>query len=474
MSLSSWYTSNVPAFSNYINAPKFYQILPKSDDKQRPAEKRVNTQHLAQQEYDQDPKILITEKKGDTVKVNKLSKLECLSGIDCVYSTPYDKSQVNVVPFNSNRVKRTGEIVGTGEIEGRNISLALKRYMNKYSQRDLYVDEPFNSKYFRRFPQEVQHPLKERIVNFFKSQLRLMFPKEQVQMSGDIFLIAESDKVYSLMTRHSTESEDFQIIAFKVYLEHLGTFSSRRLYVQLLIHSRSKQIVQINHISLDRASGTGLEDNQQKEVQEVAPPFNHREYLELTNTLFLNAPFKTNQDITVITNRRRREWEQSIEHQKVIEMPQYDYACFGVDKGENLVVGTGDSGKITSAGECENNNGVWDKPVSFDSECPFFEKNRNYPNTFGGKRGHACVLPRGAKPLGYRQYSPMPADAPLCYNCKPGDNLVGEGTLGRCCDKQTDRQDYPKLDGPDYAFHGDKELRDAHQSLFTYRGSSTY
>lgn len=126
--------------------------------------------------------------------------------------------------------------------------------------------------------------------------------------------------------------------------------------------------------------------------------------------------------------------------------------------------------------------GLWDRPCLADYECPFYEKNKNYPNRFGkcNKLYGFCELPQGMKNLGYHYWYPYKGPIakgdkdnpicnppkgrpkPLCYNClsanksgvwKPMTNL------DTCCDDQWDRRKYPHLNGPDYAFNGDINSR---------------
>jgi len=103
--------------------------------------------------------------------------------------------------------------------------------------------------------------------------------------------------------------------------------------------------------------------------------------------------------------------------------------------------------------ECENNydtyfrtknRGVWDKLCKADTDCPFFQANKNYSNTFGGCINGFCEMP-----LGIKQFSPRYYDitsVPLCYNCKNSNN---------CCSKQIN---------PDYMFKGDILVRKANES----------
>ena len=46
-------------------------------------------------------------------------------------------------------------------------------------------------------------------------------------------------------------------------------------------------------------------------------------------------------------------------------------------------------------GKKKNKIGVWDKPCKKNEECPFFKKNTNYENNFGGCKDGYCEFPVG-------------------------------------------------------------------------------
>jgi len=110
-----------------------------------------------------------------------------------------------------------------------------------------------------------------------------------------------------------------------------------------------------------------------------------------------------------------------------------------------------------TASACRASGGVWDSPVTQDSDCPYFQANKNYDNTFGGARNRAgyCEVPSGMNLLGFRNAT----GTPNCYNCKlPGG---GSGTFtGPCCDDQMNNPVlYPGLKSPDYQYPGDQFAR---------------
>lgn len=126
--------------------------------------------------------------------------------------------------------------------------------------------------------------------------------------------------------------------------------------------------------------------------------------------------------------------------------------------------------------------GLWDRPCISDSECEFYGANKNYPNDKGkcDKTTGFCTLPKQMGNMGFHYNVPYnkenkreinlktgdvpicdPPDnqvSPLCYNCKSVNKTEEWKPVTRldsCCDEQKDKEKYPYLNGPDYAFFGD-------------------
>lgn len=140
----------------------------------------------------------------------------------------------------------------------------------------------------------------------------------------------------------------------------------------------------------------------------------------------------------------------------------------GVSDSQFLEVGAETSGDSFCFGsvnigaesleECSAYKGTWDSPVRDSKLCPFYLANKNYSNTRGGVNvGGYCDLPSGTQALGFRFISSEPQYEPLCYNCNT--KLIGQGSLGHCCQDQSDKSLYPLLNGPDYKFPGDSNDR---------------
>lgn len=90
---------------------------------------------------------------------------------------------------------------------------------------------------------------------------------------------------------------------------------------------------------------------------------------------------------------------------------------------------------------------IWDKPCVNHNDCDFYQSNKNYKNNRGGCKDGFCEVPIGVKKISYRKY----IGEPYCYNCHTKDP--------NCCENQKNRNKYPELNSPDYAFELDQFKR---------------
>lgn len=121
----------------------------------------------------------------------------------------------------------------------------------------------------------------------------------------------------------------------------------------------------------------------------------------------------------------------------------------------------------------ENGTGVWDKSCSYDEDCPYFKRNRNYPNSRGGCVKGYCEMPINLKRFGYKQINDAKVNDIICYNCKKDDSQTCVGlNCNKCCEEQKDKTKYPNLNGPDYAFEKDFSDRIKHTNIFRKKNVS--
>lgn len=113
--------------------------------------------------------------------------------------------------------------------------------------------------------------------------------------------------------------------------------------------------------------------------------------------------------------------------------------------------------RVQNPAQCESLNGgrgIWDRPCRENTECPFFQVNKRYPNYRGGCDDSGfCEMPLGVQRRGFRSYD-AERSRPLCYSCP--DPLDRD-----CCVKQSPH--------PDYAFPLDEfDRRDAGIDDYAY------
>jgi hypothetical protein len=110
-------------------------------------------------------------------------------------------------------------------------------------------------------------------------------------------------------------------------------------------------------------------------------------------------------------------------------------------------------------------NGIWDAPCQVNSDCPFYQANKNYPNEFGkcDKVSGQCEMPLGVVPIGFTKYGRIEPD---CYNCDVTDSD------NKCCGKQADKitKGEVKYNTPDYVFKGDEIARKKNQNELSRKG----
>lgn len=129
-----------------------------------------------------------------------------------------------------------------------------------------------------------------------------------------------------------------------------------------------------------------------------------------------------------------------------------NYTCYGSKNASNI-------------NDCEIDinryglttyKGKWDRLCISNSQCPYYKKNKNYPNTRGGCINGWCEMPLGTKQLSPHHINPD--SYPLCYNCKNENNK-------ECCLKQKN---------PDYAFKNDINERTDYIEILNKKGLKLY
>jgi hypothetical protein len=132
-----------------------------------------------------------------------------------------------------------------------------------------------------------------------------------------------------------------------------------------------------------------------------------------------------------------------------------NHRCFGLVNGESQELPQYKNPVFCKSYHPEiNQNGIWDAPCQVNTDCPFYQANKNYPNEFGkcNKETGKCEMPLGLIPLGFTKFGKV---EPNCYNC--GNNSKDN----KCCGKQVSEvvAGTAKFKSPDYIFADDNSQR---------------
>lgn len=337
-------------------------------------------------------------------------------------------------------------------VEGRPASLArddelLRRLFQEIVNGDAnkLKDKIFEEKDFRK-------------TTYFEEEIKgiIHYVLKKINISGDRRFTAldfqSADKRVTVDKKTGDILNKFVINLFIQEKNKLNVHAhGMNISFQVLQHNQNVKIEKLHTIT----------DHFYRKTDGIEASNRYDDYVRLDNRFHLAKPWKTNEPKVIMDDKKTEEllsqWNRDL------KTPQYK--CF-TDSGSIITPEeTGDfytdqgSRYMTQKG-CKDSQGVWDQPIKNDGECPFYRKNLNYPNRLGGKQLHTdqCDMPIGTKTVGYRFVSNDPAHKPWCYNCKIGADGMSN-SIGPCCDAQMDRELYPNLVSPDFAFDGDEFLR---------------
>lgn len=106
---------------------------------------------------------------------------------------------------------------------------------------------------------------------------------------------------------------------------------------------------------------------------------------------------------------------------------------------------------------------TWDKPCKSSNECPYYQANKNYPNTRGKcLPDGSCEMPLGVTRVGYTKVFHRDPYQPFCYQCKnPKDKDCCEAQEAQVAYTQAhpDQPPLTYLKSADYAFSKDTAER---------------
>lgn len=221
------------------------------------------------------------------------------------------------------------------------------------------------------------------------------------------------------------------------------------IYIKKKLHSHIfySEIEVINnkyYINLIKLVGNNYSDK-----INLLPGFQHKKtydkkYVNIKNNIELNKYNGGNDYIRSSSYKKiidEKQIRTTLNKKEFINLRNLkQYKCFGKP---SLTRNECES-KIDSFGN-KVIKGIWDKKCQKNSECPFYKKNKNYPNNRGGCINGYCELPIGYIQKGYRYFEKKSIG--LCYNCK-SKNI-------NCCDDQKKKSKYNNFKSPDYAFEND-------------------
>ena len=391
--------------------------------------------------------------------------LSCCVVVLLTFLSTRNTDAFNIVPYNSFEVprnkqdnlfqaetKRLDELLATVNRD------TLPDYRSTYTKHPSYFRFKHNET-FKNFLLKTINQVLKRDPNYAKS--KFVFVREIYNLYWNDTNQSKTNQTNS--TRH---------FIFNVDLNDPIKAFTRRLKVYLTVTNINKYLddngeysevaitpddISLQYIGTDNALTYFTVS---PSASDILGEKNLNSYYRTKNTLFLLDPFITSGNDMRITDSLKVKFDQTLK-QKEQEQKELSKGgfCF------NSTTPT-----ATTQSECLDAGGVWDYPPTDNMECPFYIANQNYNNNFGGIRGEKCELPRNMQIIGYRNYSLNPEFLPLCYNCR--NKRIDVGSLGYCCDEQSNKVVYPQLITPDYAFVGDSETRRKFADMFSARGLS--
>ena len=226
---------------------------------------------------------------------------------------------------------------------------------------------------------------------------------------------------------------------------NLLNFSSRRINVIIDIYTGTSLklldpfLLISNDKTFDIVNITLNNTDEQNSFSEVNKD---NDFFKISNKLHLLTPFPTSYNDMIITQNM-----QNAFNEKLKTDIRTTNSIGSVNSG--LCFGIPNASSQTNQNDCKTFGGIWDTPPITNFDCPFYKKNSNYPNEFGGivatTNGNYCQMPLGIKQTSFKTFDKN--STPICTNCK---NIIGN--IGNCCADQTNILTYPNLKSPDYIF----------------------
>jgi len=284
------------------------------------------------------------------------------------------------------------------------------------------------------------------MINKYWFQFISGYVKKKIPIYDPYFILK-----YRIVNIWSSKDKKYQLFDSVVVVTRDDAFLAFYFYLSCLFeYNPDKKIYEYSKMEIEYIANNSLD----KVLL--------REGLDKNNTYYNINPLWDN-DTSYSVGEPEKIYEKDAK--KIIEMKNIldnSYACFTFDEKSKNPGSTPIF--AIDKNDCENAydmigykkpSGVWDKPCKKDSECMFFQKNKNYENTFGRCINDTCEIPSNMKILGYHYYINNNKTEPLCYNCDSKEWLPNTRPDFCCNEQNNNRKKYPFLNSPDYAFNGD-------------------
>ena len=384
------------------------------------------------------------DQKAGLINFDKLANLASDSNIMDIY---YSSKQKLLDPITHKKLEFQYEL------DFSFIQLNKKTWINRWYNYNPMVKTSFNY-------EDISSPIKDinrlnlELKDRFDIKQRDLMDNNQLLLFGLVKFEIFKYKILDILYYDGTKEENSEEIELnphnnrQIYVIEIMFFREKYLYVPTFsyigyIKNNIPILTNIKYIGRNSTDSILLSEfYNPKEINQ-----------EIINSNFSNAPLIEKDPDAIVALTKAHQESYKLKNQ---------YACFNLNYDtklkNNYIL------PYYSRESCESmydaygkakEVGIFDTPCKTDNDCPFFQINKNYKNDYGKcKSDGYCQLPVNMKPIGYRYYTNNLYDMPLCYNCD-SKNFKVSTVLGSCCKDQYDKEKYPFLKTPDYAFDND-------------------
>ena len=242
-------------------------------------------------------------------------------------------------------------------------------------------------------------------------------------------------------------------VIFKIYRE--DKLTNFNIYMKIIIDiaNMNYYIEDIFIVGLDTIENIIFGDLKQSELYKFNEDCIHDSMIDNTNNINAKSNY----------SKEKEEFIKDKMLNKDIFRNSNPHKCFfkNADSKKNCV------------NDDKNGEGIWDSPCVTNEDCHFYKSNINYDNEYGKCINGYCEMPLNVNLYGYKKFTTDDMNMVLCHNCHTESNCKGLD-CHRCCEEQKDRDKYPKLKGPDYAFKNDIYERLKYNDDFLNKNLSAY